>query len=102
MFRKLEAILLHLTWNDNGVSWKGSLSFNQMYIKIANVTERVMNKQREKERERDEQIYIDINRLKYGSKYWKRIWQCGEKLKNNVILSEEFNMKESWRYNILV
>ena len=27
---------------------------------------------------------------------------CVEKLKNNIIQREEFNMKESWRYNVSV
>ena len=38
----------------------------------------------------------------YGSKKWKRIPEYGEKLKNKVIQSDEFIVKESRRYNISV
>ena len=30
------------------------------------------------------------------------VCECGEKLKNKLIQSEEFDMKESWRYNVSV
>ena len=32
----------------------------------------------------------------------ERICQCGEKLKIQIIQSEEFNKKESWHHNVLV
>ena len=38
----------------------------------------------------------------YGSKWWKRIRQYGEKLKNKVIQNEEIDVKESRRYNVSV
>ena len=38
----------------------------------------------------------------YESKLSKRSQQCGEKLKNKVILSDEYFMKESRRYNLSI
>ena len=40
--------------------------------------------------------------MRYESKSWKRIQQYGEKLKNWVIQSEEFNVIESQRSKVSV